>query len=751
MPVLGLIAVLSVGALTTAYINETSRSGAVVLSNDLLDAIGDRISVQIASYLGPAVQLLESAHAIGGERGVFTGGEAASAFMLSRLEKFPQIAGFSYADPEGNFIYLTRHARGGFDSKLIDRRSNAKRVTWRRLGRNGEVVETSEDPADAYDPRTRPWYTGAVKEGHAHWTSAYLFFTLRRPGITYSLPHYSENRGLVAVSGIDIELAALGSFLKRLDIGAHGRALVVDGQGRVIAYPSDKWLAGTSEGSPLPRLDELNDPALTRIYNRLRLEGFAPRVLDVDDHRAIIASQTLQALTGRNWSVLIVVPESDFAPFVASGNWTAIALSAVVFLLVAAMAVLMTWRSTRAARRDAAARQMQLALEARARTLTELAAGSNLMDRSSLEAVRHALERIVGLLNAKRAGVWYLASTGRTLVCEDNFDSGPAAHTAGAELHRDEFPSLFVALQSITVIDAPHAERDPRTQELAARYLQPLGVQGVHIAPIHSGTRLLGMLKIEDPQRGGGNEGLVEFCAALASLFALRYLSGSNAVTSMAPPTAGVEQRTNRALGHRRTALEYRLLRQSASMAKFAAAQVEQAAVAVVKLPEWLSLGLTTEGGAARMDAMIVETRRTVEHSDLSYAALLDDQIVLAAFSGDPTSIAADAQAVALAALGIRDRLVELSAGWGDGSEFRMALDVGPVMVSGLEEGAARSLWGGAIGVAKVLAAAGSRRAIIASETAYDILSGNFLFRQRGSYFLPETGTMRTFVLVGAL
>ena len=66
-------------------------------------------------------------------------------------------------------------------------------------------------------------------------------------------------------------------------------------------------------------------------------------------------------------------------------------------------------------------------------------------------------------------------------------------------------------------------------------------------------------------------------------------------------------------------------------------------------------------------------------------------------------------------------------------------------------EGAERSLWGGAIGVAKILAASGSRRAITVSEAAYQILSGDFLFRQRGTYFLPETGTMRTFVLVGAL
>ena len=44
-----------------------------------------------------------------------------------------------------------------------------------------------------------------------------------------------------------------------------------------------------------------------------------------------------------------------------------------------------------------------------------------------------------------------------------------------------------------------------------------------------------------------------------------------------------------------------------------------------------------------------------------------------------------------------------------------------------------------------------ARRTIAASETAYDMLSNQFLFRPRGSYFLPETGNMRTFVMVGRI
>jgi len=153
-------------------------------------------------------------------------------------------------------------------------------------------------------------------------------------------------------------------------------------------------------------------------------------------------------------------------------------------------------------------------------------------------------------------------------------------------------------------------------------------------------------------------------------------------------------------------------------------------------------------GQRARMDAVIERIQGAVMKSPLAYAVLNDDQVVLVAHAAGQ-SAALGARAVAMVALELRNRLIELTAEWGEGSEFRVAIDVGPVMATSLGNG--HSLWGGAIAVAKVLAGSGSRRAITVSETAYQILSGDFLFRQRGSYFLPETGTMRTFVLVGAL
>ena len=152
------------------------------------------------------------------------------------------------------------------------------------------------------------------------------------------------------------------------------------------------------------------------------------------------------------------------------------------------------------------------------------------------------------------------------------------------------------------------------------------------------------------------------------------------------------------------------------------------------------------------MDAIVDELRLVLEKSGVAYAALLDDQIVLAAFSSDKNQVAGDAHCVATAMLDLRDRLFELEEKWNTSLDFRLAIDIGVVMASAVAtDPPSRNLWGGAVGIAKVLAATAGRHSIAASETTYDVLSGDFLFRPRGSYFLPETGTMRTFVLVGRL
>jgi adenylate cyclase len=459
------------------------------------------------------------------------------------------------------------------------------------------------------------------------------------------------------------------------------------------------------------------------------------------------------------------VPETDFVGFVADSGVTALIMSIAVVLIVAGLTGLLAWRNVLAERRAAVATTRQQALETRTQTFIDLAHDAVAADAEEAGLSR-ATESAAAACAAKRVAIWRLSRDGRTLTCEDCFDSTVHEHTTGLALHRDEMPNLFAALAQEQAIDTGEAGQDKRTSELFASYLQPLEISSVYIAPILMAGRLLGMLSIEDPQRGDRAAGLATFCDALSILLALRFTAAAApasgapratvvaAAAAAAAESAAAPAEAPSAFAQRQTRLERTLLAHNAPMESLIESAIDRAAVGVIKLPNWTTVAQrpSDTGQRTAMDVIVHELRRTIETSGVCYAALLDDQIVLAAFLRDRRSVEGHATCMAAAMLELRDRLIELEDRWSTSLDFRLAIDIGMIMASTVgTDPPSRNLWGGAIGIAKVLAGTTARRTIAASETAYDLLSNQFLFRPRGSYFLPETGNMRTFVMVGRI
>ena len=272
-----------------------------------------------------------------------------------------------------------------------------------------------------------------------------------------------------------------------------------------------------------PLLDELGDPVLERVYNRLRVEGYGRKVLDFGNRRIIVSSEPVSMLADRNWVVLIVVPETDFVGFVTDSGLAALIMSVIVVLIVAGLSGLLAWRNIIAERRISAAANRHSALENRTRTFVELARASGPTEGTEGEGLENAAENAAAACAAKRVAVWRLSPDRTTLLCEDCFDQIAQDHTTGMELHRDQLPDLFASLGNGAPIDIEDAEDDRRTAELFKSYLAPLGISTIYIAPITARGRLLGMLTVEDPQRGDHAAGLVAFCDALTVVLALRY------------------------------------------------------------------------------------------------------------------------------------------------------------------------------------------------------------------------------------
>ncbi len=132
----------------------------------------------------------------------------------------------------------------------------------------------------AYDPRKRPWYLEAAKQGHLVWTDLYLDRNKIDMVITCANPVYRTLAGkktLVAVAAIDVKLTQIMKQILKLPDITVSDALLTDGVAstdRVIiseAYTQNKKDTGDqTQTATLTKIRELKDPQFTRALAEIR-------------------------------------------------------------------------------------------------------------------------------------------------------------------------------------------------------------------------------------------------------------------------------------------------------------------------------------------------------------------------------------------------------------------------------------------------------------------------------------------------
>jgi hypothetical protein len=494
-------------------------------------AIENRVSTEMYAYLEPSQRLAGLIDAAVDGRPVLQGMAEAEALARRGLVTIPSATGMSYADPAGNFFHVREEDDGMIEDKLIERGEPAPRVTLTKRAPDGTTLSTRNVANDPYDARQRPWYIEAVKAMKPVWTDTYQNLTLHRPAISYSVPRFDKDGKLLTVVGIDIEVDDLCIFLSKLRIGTTGKAYIIDRTGRIVAFPSANWKPANTEGMKPPRMDQIGDDVLERAYLRMEVEGYGRKVIEIGDKRVIVSAEPVKMLTGRDWLVLIVVPESDFVGFVTNSSLVALVMLLAIVAIVVALAGLLGWRNVVAGRRVAMATQRQQALEAHSRALVEI--GRKLADKSALQAdLRTATETAAETFGAKYAAIWRLSEDRQALACADRYERDAKYHATRATLRRDNVPVLFSALEEGAVIDTVGDPGDPRAVELAATYLAPMGVKSIYVAPIMLAGQAVGMLTVVDPEAGERAAGLAAFCDALAILLALKFAGAPSAAAA---------------------------------------------------------------------------------------------------------------------------------------------------------------------------------------------------------------------------
>jgi hypothetical protein len=151
-----------------------------------------------AAYLTQRLQLTD----------VVNSGNSANMekYFYEQLSLHQQFAAIYYANTKGEFIMVV-NKQDRYVTKIINiNQDNERKVTIKQNDENMKFLSSKIDEDDIYNPTIRPWYKLAVKNKKLSWTDPYVFFTLKTPGITTSVPVYDKSGELKGVIGVDIKI-----------------------------------------------------------------------------------------------------------------------------------------------------------------------------------------------------------------------------------------------------------------------------------------------------------------------------------------------------------------------------------------------------------------------------------------------------------------------------------------------------------------------------------------------------------------
>jgi serine/threonine protein kinase len=245
--------------------------------------------------------------------------------------------------------------------------------------KNGQLLEIKRVP-NTYDPRTRPYYEVAVKEGKRTWLPPRVFSSSGKTGLTVTEPVFGPDHKLGAVISIDYDVAELSTFLHKAPIeGAHTVMFTADG---TVLANSSKQASAAAREKRLLRYTDFDDPALQALFSSDALvqakgsvgkEPHFMRLATTDgDYLVSIAMVDRQQAGTRvssDWYLATLVPESSLLGPMHRLDRTSIIASVVALAIALGVALLFSWNVVRMRRAVGAARAEARSAEARAKQL----------------------------------------------------------------------------------------------------------------------------------------------------------------------------------------------------------------------------------------------------------------------------------------------------------------------------------------------------------------------------------------------
>ena len=330
-----LIIIPTVIAVTT-YTYKKNSAAALEMSNRLVEKITTAVIEKTTNFMSPAqVTSQLTAQLVRLPDVNILPGSDLEGFLMKSLISQPQIDFVYFGTEAGDFIdAVWLKEDEPITIKYIHHEAGVPVMTYRSFDRDQHFISEKRSRDVLLDPRNRPWYTASKAAKRTVWTDPYIFASTGKPGITAATPVVDQSGRFLGVAAADITFSELSAFLNRVKVSENGIVFIVDGKRQLIAFPDPDRMVKVKDGRMVPvQAVDLND---RRITAAIRMYEDAPQpqfTFEVDEQRFLAYFTPFPAAFGKEWLIVVLVPEDDFLGPIKETHQKTLYMSALILLL----------------------------------------------------------------------------------------------------------------------------------------------------------------------------------------------------------------------------------------------------------------------------------------------------------------------------------------------------------------------------------------------------------------------------------
>ncbi|GAA6617765.1 PAS domain-containing protein [Scytonema sp. NUACC26] len=294
-----------------------------VMANQLMTEVGSRVNLYLKNYLATPPQINRiNADAIRLGYLDFQKRSELERYLFTQLMQFETVSHVMVGTARGNFIVANRNPQL---SLLRSDPADPSLVYYNAVDSKGNKLSHIRTIRQ-FQLKERPWYRSAIEVGKPVWSSIFVLADNSDMSLNANYPIYEpKTKKLLGVFSSACDLSFFRKFLTSVKVGQTGKVFIVERNGLLVGSSSDRQSVLFKQQNRNGKLERIKatdgQDALIQAASQYleakfgSFKGFQKSQqfsFWIHNRRQFLQVIPYKDKLGLDWTIVIVVPESDF-------------------------------------------------------------------------------------------------------------------------------------------------------------------------------------------------------------------------------------------------------------------------------------------------------------------------------------------------------------------------------------------------------------------------------------------------------